>query len=76
METNHVNTPYSCPSEPSNMAEEPVMDTGWPDALEFFGRHYNPNETVEDGMTLDEFVKDMDIFFEELFNEKEHRFIA
>ena len=76
METNHVNTPYSCPSEPSNMAEEPVMDTGWPDALEFFGRHYNPNETVEDAITWEELERGVMEDLEMLFNEKESRSIA
>ncbi|MBQ9641966.1 MAG: hypothetical protein IJV06_10490 [Bacteroidaceae bacterium] len=75
METTDKPT-YSPPTEPSSMASEPAMDTGWPDALEFFERHYNPNETVEDAMSWENFISDMDDFFEKLFNEKESRSIA
>lgn len=75
METNHKQI-YSCPPEQSCMVEEPVIDMGWPDAQELFEQHYNPKETVEDAITLNEFEQYLHDAIDQWYEEKENRIIA
>lgn len=62
--------------EMTSKAEEPVVQMDLQRTLNFFDRHYDPNASIENAMTWDEFESEMENRINRMFDEKDSATIA
>lgn len=57
-------------------ADEPVVNMDLQRTLNFFDRHHDPNASIENAMTWEEFTSEMDNRINSMFDEKESATVA